>query len=108
MSALAIIASLAAQAAAPPTTGTGQPGTDTAVPEQHRGIINYIDLEGGAGYSTNPQHQFCDSRGAGYGHLAVHGFHTRVSERSTTVLSAFAQTLFYTNDYGVQESVDLS
>jgi hypothetical protein len=109
MSALSLIAALAAQTTAP--TGTAAP--ETAAPAASTrassiGSYTYVDLEGGAGYSTNPNLVFGDNTGAGFGRLSAHAVHTRVSTRTTTVLSGFAQNIFYVNRYGLQPSFSLT
>src|SRR5206468_2802475 len=38
----------------------------------------------------------------------AHAVHTRVSARTTTVLSGYAQSLFYTNRYGSEQAFDVS
>lgn len=111
MSGLALVAALTAQAATqtgapPPPTTTSAP-VETAGPVTHTGKSTYVELEAGAGYSTNPLLTL-DNKGAGYGRISAHAVHTRVSTRTTTVLSAFAQGLFYTRRYGAQQSFDLS
>lgn len=105
MSALMALTVLAAQAAAP-----SAPASTSDATTQHplTGSYTYLDLEGSAGYSSNPNLQFGDNTGAGFGRLSIHGVHTRVSARTNTVLSAFAQSSFYTRDYGAQPSVNLS
>jgi hypothetical protein len=109
MGALIAAAALAAQAtgsassAPPPTTSSA----DTSVASQV-GSITYVDLEGGAGYSTNPNLSFQSNSGAAFGRLSVHAVHTRVSARTTTVLSGFAQASVYSKTYGTQKSLDLN
>jgi len=111
MSGLALVAALAAQAAtqtgAPPAPTTTTAPADTGVAATRVGQSTYVDLEAGAGYSTNPLLTF-DNQGSGYGRVSAHAVHTRVSTRTTTVLSGFAQGLFYTHRYGAQQSFDLS
>ena len=106
MSALIFITVLAAQAATQPAAP--EPAVADASRKSHLGSSTFVDLEAGAGYSTNPNFEFGDNTGGGFGRLSVHGVHTRVSERTTTVLSAFAQDTFYTRRYGSQESLDLN
>jgi hypothetical protein len=102
MSALiAVTAALAAQVTAP------APAT-TAAPEGPKaGKSTYLDIEAGAGYSTNPQLSLTSNTGRAFGRIAAHAVHTRISERSTTVLSAFAQNLTYTSRYGSQQSLSV-
>ena len=87
MAALALLTVLAAQAAATPVetpTGSKEPS--------QLGVHTYVDLEGSAGYSTNPNLQFGDNTGAGFGRISVHGVHTIVSQRTITAISAFGQS----------------
>jgi hypothetical protein len=100
MSAL-VIAALAAQAAAGADTGMKPESTV----ERNAGQISYIDIEGAAGYSTNPLLSVTSDSSRAYGRIDLHAVHTRVSERSTTVLSGFASNTTYTSKYGSQQSV---
>lgn len=103
MSALiALTAALAAQTT-PPTT------TTTAAPEEARkaGRSAYLDIEAGAGYATNPQLSFTSDNGRAFGRVSAHAVYTRVSERTTTLLSGYAQNLTYTGRYGSQQSLSV-
>jgi hypothetical protein len=104
MNLMMLVTALAAQTAAPagttPTTQTTTEGTTT-------GSSSYVDLEAGVGYSSNPVLSLNNNNGAGFGRLSAHAVHTRVSTRTTTVLSAYGQALFYTKHYGTQESLDV-
>lgn len=109
MVAFAVVAALAAQVAT--QTGTSAPpptSGDTTAPTRRVGESTYIDLEAGAGYSSNPLLSLNNNNGAAFGRISAHVVHTRVSDRTTTVLAGFAQGLFYTRHYGVQESFDLN
>ena len=110
MSALIVVAALAAQATAPqPSSPPSSPPASTASAEPiMRGATTYVDLEAGAGYSTNPNFRITDAEGAAFGRLAIRGVHTRVSERTTTVLTGFAQTSFYSRHQSSQQTIDLS
>lgn len=107
MSTLALVTALAAQATAP--SGSTAPSTD--VPANDRGtnpgVSTYIDLEAGAGYSTNPVQRISGSTGAAYGRFSITGVHSRVSARTTTSISALAQDTVYTRRDGSQLSADL-
>jgi len=105
MGPLIAIAALAAQTAAPP--GSAEP-SESSGKQSPKGSYTYVDLEAGAGYSSNPNFQLGDNTGAGFGRLSVHGVHTRVSERTSTSLSAFGQTTFFSRDYGTQASMNVS
>lgn len=103
MSALIVVAAFAQAAAA---TGPTPVPSDAAAP--HAGSSTYVDLEGGAGYSTNPFLSLDSSGGQGFGRISVHAVHSRISERSTTVLSAYAQDTTYTSRWGSEQSFDLN
>ncbi len=105
MSALIVAAALAAQAAG--STGSAAP-TDQKGAGPHPGITSYLDLEAGAGYSSNSNLSLQDNRSSAYGRIALHAVHTRYSERTSTVLSAFGQNLFYTKHYGSEQSLSVS
>jgi hypothetical protein len=107
---LILTAALAAQAAtAPGTAPATVPATDNAMaPEFKVGQRSYLDLEGGAGYSTNPQLSVVNDQASAFGRVSLHAVHTRVSQRSTTLLSAYAEDVSYTNHHGSQQSLDFS
>lgn len=104
MGALLIVAAFAAQAGS--ATGSAPPAS-TAAPETKTGQSSYLDVEGGVGYSTNPLLSVVDDEPSAFGRIALHAVHSRVSVRSTTVLSAYAENVSYTNHHGSQQSVDL-
>lgn len=109
MSGLLLVAALAAQPATTDTTPAAPVAAKdvtgkTATPGQS----TYVDLEGGAGYSTNPLQQIGKSNGSGLGRVSAHAVHRRVSTRTTTVLSGYAQSVFYTKRYGSQQSFDVN
>jgi hypothetical protein len=107
MSALLIISALAAQATAAPSPAPPA-STTSADSDSVAGESTYVDLEAGAGYGTNPNLRFGDDTGSGFGRVSAHAVHTRVSARTTTVLSAFGQETFYTNNYSSGLSLDLN
>jgi hypothetical protein len=102
---IAAMAALAAQATG--TTGSAPPATGSsgAAEGSRSGQYSYVDFEGGGGYSTNPLMSLDSSDGRGFGRLAVHAVHTRASALSTTVLSGYAENLFYTNGDGSEQSL---
>jgi hypothetical protein len=104
MSALIVVAALAAQA----TGSAGTPSSSDKPQGSLPGISTYVDLEAGAGYSSNSGQSLQSNSGAGFGRIGVHAVHTRLSERTSTVLSAFAQSQFYTQHYGAEQSVSVS
>ena len=107
MSALLIISALAAQATAAPSPAP--PATATPAGDSSSiGSSTYVDLEAGAGYGTNSNLRFGDNTGSGFGRISANAVHTRVTARTTTVLSAFAQETFYTSHYSSALSLDLN
>ncbi len=107
MGALLIISALAAQATAVPSPAPPATAT-TAGDGSSVGSSTYVDLEAGAGYGTNPNLRFGDNTGSGFGRISAHAVHTRVSARTTTVFSGFAQETFYTSHYSSGLSLDLN
>ena len=107
MSSLLVVAAFAAQAAA--TTGGSIPpaSTDTTSPKVSPSESNYIDLEAGVGYSSNPLLSTVNDQGSAFGRISLHGVHSRVSARSTTLLSVYAEDVSYTNHHGSQQSANL-
>ena len=105
MDALLIVAALAAQTA--PATGSQATPTSPGAPLRTSGESNYLDLEAGAGYSTNPSLSLVNNGGSAFGRISVHGVHSRVSARTTTLLSAYAEDVTYTNHRGSQQSINL-
>src|SRR3954452_17155360 len=112
MSALVFISALAAQATAPansaPPPSPAPPAASTGPEGPTRGQTTYVDLEAGAGYSTNPVLSFDDNPGSAFGRLSIHGVHARNSERTNTILSAFAQNVFYASHYGAEQALDVN
>lgn len=102
MEALLIVAALAAQ-----TTGQTATTSDAAAAQRQSGATSYVDLEAGAGYSSNPSLSFGSDQGSGFGRLAIHAVHSRVSARSTTLLSGYAENVSYFNHHGSQQSANL-
>lgn len=107
MGALIILtAAVAAQATTNAGSAPTTPPSDTAAPARTAGSTIYIDLEAGAGYSTNPELRLNGS-GSGFGRISLRAVHSRVSERSTTLLSAYAENVTYTNHYGSNQALNL-
>lgn len=106
MSALIVFtAAVAAQA----TTAAGQApvSADTGTTAPKAGESTYVDVEGGVGYSSNPRLSLNSNDDAGFGRISLHAVHTRTSARTTTLLSAYAENLTYTNHYGSQQSLSI-
>jgi len=109
MAGFATLAAIAAQVASQTGTATPAPSsTDATVPATHLGTSTYVDLEAGAGYSSNPIMKVGGGNSAAYGRISAHVVHTRFTERTTTVFSGFAQGLFYTRHYGAEQSFDVN
>lgn len=98
----------AVSSAPPPPPSPTPPAAAATADASERGVSTYVDLEGGVGYSTNPQLGFGGDSGAGFGRLLIRGVHARSSARTTTILSAFAQNYFYTRDVSTQQSLNLT
>lgn len=107
MSALIVLAAVAAQVAGSQGSAPS-PASAGSSAASRPGATTYVDLEAGAGYSTNPFLTFGSDTGAGFGRLSVNAVHARVSERTSTALSAFGQSSFYTRRYGSRQSFNLS
>lgn len=108
MGAITLIAALAAQATAGTSSAPSATATGDSKKEIQVGQMTYVDLEGGVGYSTNPVLSTTGGTGAGFARIAVHAVHTRVTARTTTVLSAYAQNLFYTRHTPAQQSLTVT
>jgi hypothetical protein len=109
MGALIILtAALAAQAT--PASGSTPPaaGAEKTSSGPKVGQSTYVDLEAGAGYSTNPQFRLHGGGGQGFGRIAAHAVHTRITARTTTQLSAYAENVTYTGDIGSQQSLSFN
>jgi hypothetical protein len=108
MSALLVVTALAAQAATVPAgSSTAPTSTDATSPKIAAGETDYLDLEAGAGYSSNPNLLIGGDQGSAFGRISLHAVHSRVSARSTTLLSAYAEDDSYTNHHGSQQSANL-
>lgn len=107
MSTMALVVALAAQATAP--SGSAAPAADSSTASEgpQAGTLTFVDLEAGAGYSTNPVQRTSGSSGAAYGRFSVRGVHTRISARTTTSIAAFAQESIYSRRNGSRLSADL-
>ena len=95
MNALALVTALAAQATAPSGSTVPSVDTSTSANASHLGSITFVDLEAAAGYSTNSVQNFGGSTGSAFGRFSIDGVHTRVSDRTSTSISALAQDAIY-------------
>ena len=102
MSALLIVAALA-QAG----TAAASPSTSDSKAVRTSGESTYVDVEAGGGYSSNPNLSVVNDQGSAFGRISLHAVHSRVSARTTTLLSAFAEDVSYTNHHGSQQSANL-
>ena len=103
---IVLTAALAAQAATSVGGTQAPPSADKPASNGPKaGQSTYVDLEGGVGYSTNPQLQAGSHTGGGFGRVSIHAVHTRSSARTTTLVSAYAENLTYTRHYGSQQSL---
>lgn len=104
--ALAAQATTAQPSAAAPSSAP--PAATSSADPVSRGRTTYIDLEAGAGYSTNPSLRVGNSKSAAFGRLSARAVHTRISDRTTTVLTGFVQGQFYSNGQNSQKTVNLT
>ena len=105
MSALLIAAALAQVGTTGGTAPTTTPSTtDLPAAKINNGETTYIDLEAGGGYSSNPQFAIVNAKGSAFGRVSLHAVHSRISSRSTTLLSAYAENVSYTNGLSSQQS----
>ena len=68
---------------------------------------SFIDLEIGAGYSSNPLLQQ-DSTSSAFGRISASAAHSWQSERGATTLSAYVENTTYLKDYGSKQIFDLA
>src|ERR1700759_3625413 len=104
MNALIIVAALAQAGTA--SGSTAPPVGATAAPVS-TGEVNYINLEAGVGYSSNPNLSIVNDQDAAFGRVSLHAIHSRVSARTTTLLSAYAENVSYTDHHSSQQSVNI-
>ena len=72
------------------------------VSESRKGKSDYVDVEAGAGYSTNPFLGINTGTGRAFGRVSAHAVHNRWTERSSTSLSAYGENITYLGRYGSQ------
>lgn len=83
------------------TAGADTPATTTSeASETH--IVNYLDLQVGAGFSTNPRLSFT-SRSSAFGRVSASGVHNWSTERSSTTVHGFIENTTYLRNYGSQQ-----
>ena len=108
MSSFLIVAALAQAATVGGSTTAPVPAATDLTTGPKVGSSTYVDAEAGAGYSSNPFLSVDNGNGEGFGRVSLRAVHTRVSDRTTTVLSAFAQNTSYTSRYGSAQSFDVN
>ena len=110
MSAVVAVISILAAQAAQSTTAPPPPPPTTAEPAKasNVGQVTYVDLEGGVGFATNPQFELVSNTSSANGYASIHAVHTRITERTNTLLSAFAQETLYTSNYGSAQSLSVT
>lgn len=84
----------AAAGAAPPETSTTGEASETH-------IANYVDLQVGAGFSTNPRLGFT-SQSSAFGRISASGVHSWSTERSSTAIHGYIENTTYLRNYGSQ------
>lgn len=94
-----LIAGMAAQDV-PATAEVSSSGDATAT--SRKGKSDYVDLEAGVGYSSNPFLSSSSGSGRGFGRISGRLVHNRWTERSTTSLSAYGENITYLGRYGSQ------
>ncbi len=77
-------------------------------PSLAQSATTYLDLSGGAGYSTNPFLRINNDEGSAFGRASANAVHAWRGERASTSLSAFVENSFYLNEYGFRPIFSLS
>lgn len=68
---------------------------------------DFIDLQAGLGYSSNPFLRL-DNNSSAFGRLSIYGQHAWQSEKGKTSLSAYLENTTYFNHYGSKQIFDLN
>lgn len=66
------------------------------------GSIDYVDLTGSLGWSSNPLVRTANSTSSFLGRASARAVHSWIGERSSTLLSGFVEGTSYFNEYGVR------
>ena len=69
---------------------------------------SYIDLQGGAGYSTNPLLLTDMDEDSGFGRISAYAFHGWSTPRSESSVSAYVENTSYLREYGNQEAFEVA
>jgi hypothetical protein len=104
----ALVAALAVQATQPSDAAPPVSTSTTEAVRRSVGQTTYLDLEGGLGYSSNPHFLFGSDTDAANGYVSLHAVHSRITERTTTLLSAFGQETLYTQHYGSEQLLSVT
>ena len=102
---ISLLAIVSALAQTTPVLSTGSLPVDPTLEQSENagaGPSTILDIEGSAGYSSNPQLGF-NSSAQGFGRLSVYAAHSRQGERSTTVLSLYGENATYSGRSGSQQ-----
>jgi hypothetical protein len=67
---------------------------------------NFIDLEAGLGYSSNPLLRV-DSQSSVFGRISAYGVHSWSSERGSTSLTGYVENTTYLRNYGSKQIFDV-
>ncbi|HKO17853.1 MAG TPA: hypothetical protein VJU82_03105 [Acidobacteriaceae bacterium] len=67
---------------------------------------DYIDLEAGLGFSTNPFLQL-HSHSTAFGRISAYGVHSWQTEKGSTTLTGYVENTTYFKDYGSKQIFDL-
>ncbi|HSU68619.1 MAG TPA: hypothetical protein VLJ39_17190, partial [Tepidisphaeraceae bacterium] len=67
---------------------------------------DYIDLEAGLGFSTNPLLQL-HSHSTAFGRVSAYGVHSWETEQGSTTLTGYVENTTYFRDYGSKQIFDL-
>lgn len=102
---LIILAGIAAQDV---PASASAPATAETKTSDRKGKSDYVDVEAGVGYSTNPLLRGDLGLGQGFGRISVRGVHTRYTERSLTSLSAYGENVTYLGRYGSQQLISVA
>lgn len=90
--ALALAASLAAQAAPPEDSSQDELRTFRS--------LTYVDVDTGAGYAANPTLSLDDDKGRAFARFGIRGVHERRTARTKSAVSVYLENTSYSGRYG--------
>lgn len=67
---------------------------------------DYIDLEAGLGFSSNPLLRL-NARSSAFGRISAYGLHSWTTERGSTTLTGYIENTTYFRNYGSKQIFDL-